>query len=57
VSAVTALMTHRRICDIPVVEQDGRLCGIVSIGDVVKHQLGESQREAETMRVYISGSR
>ena len=57
VSAVMALMTHRRIRDIPVVEQDGRLCGIVSIGDVVKHQLDEIQREAETMREYISGSR
>jgi hypothetical protein len=39
-----------------VVEHDGRLCGIVSIGDVVKHQLDEIQREADAMREYISGS-
>ena len=57
VSAIMALMTNRRVRHIPVVENDGRLCGIVSIGDVVKHQLDEIQREAEAMREYISGSR
>ena len=38
-------------------EKNGRLCGIVSIGDVVKHQLDEIQREADAMREYISGTR
>ena len=57
VSAIMALMTNRRVRHIPVIENDGRLCGIVSIGDVVKHQLDEIQREAEAMREYISGSR
>ena len=47
VSAVMALMTNRRIRHVPVVEHDGRLCGIISIGDVVKHRLDEIQREAE----------
>ena len=56
VSAIMALMTNRRVRHIPVVEPDGRLCGIVSIGDVVKHQLDEIQRDAEAMREYISGS-
>jgi CBS domain-containing protein len=57
VSAIMALMTNRRIRHVPVVEHDGRLCGMVSIGDMVKYQLDEIQREAETMREYISGSR
>jgi hypothetical protein len=52
-----AAMTIRRIRQIPVVEKNGRLCGIVSIGDVVKHQLDEIQREADAMREYISGTR
>jgi CBS domain-containing protein len=56
VSAIMALMTNRRIRHIPVVESDGRLCGIVSIGDVVKHQLDEMQREADAMRNYIGGA-
>ena len=49
-------MTNRRIRHIPVVEGDGRLCGIVSIGDVVKHHLDEVQREAADLREYISGN-
>jgi CBS domain-containing protein len=57
VSAVMALMTNRRIRHVPVVEHDGRLCGIVSIGDVVKHRLDEIRGEAEAMREYISGAR
>ena len=52
-----AAMTIRRIRHIPVVEKNGGLCGIVSIGDVVKHQLDEIQREADAMREYISGTR
>ena len=57
VGAVMATMTHRRIRHVPVVDGDGRLGGIVSIGDVVKHRLDEIGREAEAMREYISGSR
>ena len=48
---------NRRIRHGPVVEHDGGLCGIVSIGDVVNHRLDDIQREAESMREYISGSR
>jgi CBS domain-containing protein len=44
VSAIMAAMTIRRIRHIPVVEKNGRLCGIVSIADVVKHRLDEIQR-------------
>jgi CBS domain-containing protein len=57
VSAIMALMTNRRIRHIPVVEKDGRLCGMISIGDVVKHHLDEIQGEAEAMREYIIGTR
>lgn len=56
VGAVMATMTNRRIRHVPVVDGDGRLCGIVSIGDVVKHRLDEIGREAEAMREYISGA-
>jgi CBS domain-containing protein len=56
VGAIMAAMTDRRIRHIPVVEEDGRLCGIVSIGDVVKYHLDEIQHEAEEMREYISAS-
>jgi CBS domain-containing protein len=57
VGAIMAAMTERRIRHIPVVEEDGRLCGIVSIGDVVKSRLDEIEREAEEMREYIGNAR
>ena len=39
VGSIMAAMTDRRIRHIPVVDANGRLCGIVSIGDVVKRHL------------------
>jgi CBS domain-containing protein len=57
VGAIMAAMTERRIRHIPVVEEDGRLGGLVSIGDVVKSRLDEIGREAEEMREYISSAR
>ena len=48
-----ATMTERRIRHIPVIE-DGELKGIVSIGDVVKDRIAETEHEAELLREYIS---
>jgi CBS domain-containing protein len=55
VQDVMALMTHRRIRHVPVVA-DGRLAGIVSIGDVVKGRLGDVEMEAESLRAYVQGA-
>jgi CBS domain-containing protein len=57
VSALMALMTDRRIRHIPVVEKDGRLCGMVSIGDVVKQRLDDIQSEADALREYVTSAR
>ena len=46
------LMTERRIRHVPVVV-DERLCGIVSIGDVVKHRIEELQSERDQLTAYI----
>jgi CBS domain-containing protein len=46
-------MTSGRFRHIPVVE-DGKLAGIVSIGDVVKRRIEEVEREAEQIREYIA---
>jgi CBS domain-containing protein len=48
------LMTDRRIRHVPVVV-DGRLHGIVSIGDVVKHRIEELQSERDQLTAYITG--
>lgn len=56
VSTIMATMTERRFRHLPVVEEDGRLCGIISIGDVVKHRLQEMELEASVLRdAYIAG--
>jgi CBS domain-containing protein len=48
-----ARMTDRRIRHLPVC-RDGKLVGIVSIGDLVKRKIEESVAEAETLKAYIS---
>lgn len=45
-------MTNGKFRHMPVVDQ-GRLVGIVSIGDVVKHRLQEMERESASLRDYI----
>ena len=49
-----AEMTQRRFRHIPVVE-DGKLAGIVSIGDVVNARVGELETERQQLTDYISG--
>ena len=53
VAQLMAMMTERRIRHLPVVE-DGVLCGMVSIGDVVKNHIDEIASEAEALREYIT---
>jgi CBS domain-containing protein len=55
IEKLMAEMTNRRIRHFPVV-QDGRLCGIVSIGDVVKNRLDEVEYEARSLRSFIAGA-
>lgn len=50
-----ALMTEGRFRHLPVVA-DGRLDGVVSIGDVVKWRLDELRTEAEALSGYVAGS-
>jgi CBS domain-containing protein len=53
VNEVMEIMTHGRFRHLPV-EKDGRLDGIVSIGDVVKRRIQDVEREAEEIRAYIA---
>jgi len=55
IDQLMAEMTNRRIRHFPVVE-DGRLCRIVSIGDVVKSRLDEVEYEARSLRSFIAGA-
>jgi CBS domain-containing protein len=45
-------MTKGKFRHVPVIEQ-GRLAGIVSIGDVVKNRIVEMEQESAALRDYI----
>jgi CBS domain-containing protein len=53
VDSLSALMTTNRVRHVPVIE-DGRLAGIVSIGDVVKTRMEELQVQQEHLEAYIT---
>ena len=49
---VMQTMTDRRVRHLPVCD-DGRLVGVVSIGDVVKHKIGQLQFERDQLDSYV----
>ena len=53
VSNVLAIMTAKRFRHMPVVE-NGKMVGVVSIGDLVKAKLEETAIEAQNLREYIT---
>ena len=53
VDSLSGLMTENRVRHVPVIE-DGRLAGIVSIGDVVKTRMDELNAEREQLQTYIT---
>ncbi|EWS99844.1 histidine kinase [Intrasporangium oryzae NRRL B-24470] len=54
IAALAGTMTEQRVRHVPIVDGEGRLTAIVSIGDVVKHRLSELQSEADQLRDYIT---
>lgn len=53
VAEVMERMTEGKFRHLPVIE-DGRLIGLVSIGDAVKHRIAEAEAESQAMREYIA---
>jgi CBS domain-containing protein len=56
IADIMGVMTARRVRHLPVIE-DGRLAGLVSIGDVVKHRLDETKLEVDSLRDYVLAAR
>jgi CBS domain-containing protein len=56
VESVMEVMTRGRFRHVPVLDEDMRLCGMVSIGDVVKTRIAETVSEAAALRDYISAA-
>ncbi|MCZ8377078.1 MAG: CBS domain-containing protein [Beijerinckiaceae bacterium] len=55
INQVMEIMTAGKFRHVPVV-LDGRLDGMISIGDVVKYRLAELEQESATLRDYIAAS-
>ena len=53
IADVMAMMTERRFRHLPV-KDNGRLIGMVSIGDLVKQRVEEAEGEAAQLREYIA---
>lgn len=53
VESTMALMTTRRFRHLPV-RSDGRIIGMISIGDVVKRRVEDAEKEVESLRGYIT---
>jgi CBS domain-containing protein len=56
VDTIMESMTRGRFRHIPVLDEQERLCGLISIGDVVKTRIAETVIEAEALRGYISAT-
>lgn len=54
VNACMEVMTNRRVRHLPVVE-DGKVIGLLSIGDLVQAIIADQQEEIEQLEHYISG--
>ncbi len=55
VSACLAIMTDKRIRHLPVMDGD-RMIGLVSIGDLVKQEIGDQKKLIELLQNYISAT-
>lgn len=54
INVLMGMMTQRRIRHLPVAE-NGKMTGLISIGDVVKERIDEIESDAAAMRDYITG--
>ena len=55
VAAAMELMTTGRFRHVPVLD-NGRLVGLVSIGDVVKAKIAGAEHEVDSLRAYVAGA-
>ncbi|WP_153768535.1 CBS domain-containing protein [Labrenzia sp. CE80] len=53
INDVMTKMSQGRFRHVPVVK-DGKVAGLISIGDVVKYRIAQVEQEAEHMRSYIT---
>lgn len=55
VAECMAMMTDKRIRHLPVIDEDNRLTGVISIGDVVSAVISDQEHLIEDLERYITG--
>ena len=55
VAEAMEMMTSGRFRHVPVLDE-GRLVGLVSIGDVVKAKIADAEHEVDSLRSYVAGA-
>jgi CBS domain-containing protein len=55
IDTLLSLMTDKRVRHI-IIMQGGDMLGVVSIGDVVKRKIAQTEAEAESLKAYIEGA-
>lgn len=55
IESIMESMTDRRFRHVPVVDGDGALVGVISIGDLVKQRLADLHHERDALINYITG--
>ena len=50
-----AIMTQKRVRHLPVLDEDGKVCGFISLGDLVKNMIAEQKFVIEQLENYIYG--
>lgn len=55
IQELMSMMTDRRIRHIPVMDND-QIIGMISIGDVVKERMQETEKEAAALKEYIASA-
>ncbi len=53
IMSVAHVMTERRFRHLPIVDDDGKVIGMISIGDVMKAQRDEYRGEIDTLETQI----
>ncbi len=52
---IAKMITENRIRHIPIIDKNNKLCGIVSIGDIVKAKVDQAEGKARYLQEYITG--
>lgn len=52
---IAQMITQNRIRHIPIIDVDSKLCGIVSIGDIVKAKMDKAEGHVRYLEEYITG--